>query len=971
MSIYKLCQGDVAIFLAWWVGCFGLGGTVHAGLVITRLPEAPTGSKVLLAVTDHDVSGNTSIRHTPRENRELKYDRVLQKYYFNRDRDLGQTFITGAHPLRVEALTLRTGFGSHPFRPGAAGAEMFVQWLEVTGQPRTNDHGTTTTPPGARWQTFNPKDATTDDYLEGEKYKSLRVVRGARMPDLTVYRAQPQGAPGSGQFIRFAFTGADAVILQPHRTYGFLVGFVAPAPERAMTFANRFRGAYAGGHGIRREGSADTPAFFNPAESTPFTRALWVGDTNNAAALAAALEKACFPENFVARVGDMTFGTMGMPDVCTFRDLEFYLEGVEIQERAEAGEITSVSAMPTAAANSGPAPTAETAGARPPPPRLVFPEDAAVLDARRDFGAVGDGKTDDTGALQRAIEASSGRGNGQSTKLLYLPNGMYRLTSNLVVRAGVGPWVYGESRDGVVLRLDDGVSTNITSVLRTHPSDTQPTSADFFMRNFCNFTIDVGKNPHVDGVRWYGNNSSLLKYVRIIGTGSVGVNAGFLGQNGPNMVQDVVVEGSFETGVRCAWSWGQTLSRITVRNARKLGVYVNATAVGIEELVVENTPVALYNDYPNNWTWWGGVVALVGGRFSGSDAAQPAITNRSVLYARDVITRGYKQVLASSTPGGSREGALLEEYVSHPVKKLFPDAPDAALKLAIQPEPRLPWETNVSRWVCVNDFGAVAGDNKDDTAAYQAAIDTAAREGKTTVYFRGIGGRDPNWYNLNGEVRVHGSVRHLIGLGFGRIIGGNSGRFIVDDASAPVVKFQHVHAFGGRPATVENRSKARALVVESCDLRVVGAGKGDIYMTDCPSGIELNSAGQRLWARQLNPEGDSETGLVRNHGGLLWALGVKHEGRGVRFLTDQQGATEILGLFNYAPDIATNDFRPAFDIRDAAFAAMGIREISFGKTYTVKVREARRQDTRLEKGGNWIGWALYSGWTKSPAGPRP
>ena len=183
-----------------------------------------------------------------------------------------------------------------------------------------------------------------------------------------------------------------------------------------------------------------------------------------------------------------------------------------------------------------------------------------------------------------------------------------------MAKAAVGPWVYGESRDGVIIRLADGASTNVTSVLRAHPSDTQSSSADFFMRNFRNLTIDVGNNPGVDGIRWYGNNSSALKNVRVIGTGRVGINSGFIDQNGPNLIQDALVEGSFETGVRCAWSWGQTLSRITVRNARKEGVYVNATAVGIEDLVVENSPIALRNEYPNDWTWWGGVVALTGGR---------------------------------------------------------------------------------------------------------------------------------------------------------------------------------------------------------------------------------------------------------------------------------------------------------------------------------------------------------------------
>jgi hypothetical protein len=602
---------------------------------------------------------------------------------------------------------------------------------------------------------------------------------------------------------------------------------------------------------------------------------------------------------------------------------------------------------------------------------MVFPKDKSVLDLKRDAGAKGDGVTDDTAAIQTAIDASSNRGKDAGTKILYIPNGIYRITGTLVVQSRVGPWVYGESRDGVVIRLDDGVATNVMSVLRTHPSDTQASSADFFMRNFRNLTIDAGRNPHVDGVRWYGNNSSILKDVRIIGTGKTAINAGFLGQNGPSLVQDALVEGSFETGVNCAWSWGQTLSRITVRGARQAAVSVNATSVGIEDLVVENTPIALINEYPNDWTWWGGVVALTGGKFFGNDSTRSAITNRSILYARNVESEGFKNILHSTTPGGVVEGRTLKEYLSHPAKKLFPKTPESALNLPVKSEPRIPWETNTANWVCANDMGAKFGDNRDDTEAIQRAIDKAASEKKSVVYLRGIAGSDPNWYNLDGEVHVHGSVRFIIGLGFARIIGGKNGRFIIDDRAAPIVKFLHLHAFGGKSPVVENRSATQKLVVESCDLRILGTGGGDIFVTDCPSSIDLQSPGQKLWARQLNPEGDSDIGLVQNHGGQLWALGVKHEGRGVRFLTDRGGQTEILGLFNYAPSIDKDDPRPAFDIADADFSAAGVRELSFGNTYPVKVRERHGNDLQTEKGGGWIGWSLFRGGTSVPQTSPP
>jgi len=59
--------------------------------------------------------------------------------------------------------------------------------------------------------------------------------------------------------------------------------------------------------------------------------------------------------------------------------------------------------------------------------RYVFPNDPSVLDVRRDFGAKGDGVADDTAALQAAIEASSDRGRGGGTKILFLPHGTYRV----------------------------------------------------------------------------------------------------------------------------------------------------------------------------------------------------------------------------------------------------------------------------------------------------------------------------------------------------------------------------------------------------------------------------------------------------------------------------------------------------------------------------------------------------------------
>lgn len=599
--------------------------------------------------------------------------------------------------------------------------------------------------------------------------------------------------------------------------------------------------------------------------------------------------------------------------------------------------------------------------------RFTFPADVSVLDARRDFGAKGDGKTDDSEALQRAIEASCGNDHrGGRSNLLFLPNGTYRLTRSLVVKSALGPWLHGESRDGVILKLDDGAK-DVTAVLRTHPNEKGPTSADWFMRNLRHFTIDVGNNPGTDGIRYHATNSGSLQHVRIRGNGKIGVNAGFLDQSGPNLIQDVEIDG-FETGILSQWIWSQTMSRVTIRNCRKTGIVVSANVAAIEDLVVENTPLAIDNQIPNDWGHWSGVVALSGGRFRGGDPKQPAILNQGVLFARDVTSSGFGQVLKSATPNGEVTGDRIGEYLSSPAKSLFEGSASRSLGLPVKREPEVPWENDPSKWLCADDCGARSDDGLDDSDAIQKAMDRAAAEGKTVVYFRGCGGPDPNWFNLSRPIRVPKPVRMVLGLGWGRLIGEKNGGFVVDDASSPLVKFRNLDSFGGPPVKISNTSARNTLVVESCGVTIVGDGGGDIFVTDCPAHVHLRKAGQKCWARQLNPEGTSDTGLVTNNGGDLWCLGVKHEGKGIRFATRNRARTEILGLFNYGGNPVETDARPCFEIDDASFSVAGLREIAFDShTYLNKVREKRGGETRIldkTNEGGWIGWPLFSGSTK-------
>jgi hypothetical protein len=608
------------------------------------------------------------------------------------------------------------------------------------------------------------------------------------------------------------------------------------------------------------------------------------------------------------------------------------------------------------------------------PPKVSthsFPADESVLNVKTHFGAKGDGKSDDTEALQRAIEASCGtdeKHRGKSN-VVFLPNGTYRVTKTIVVKTALGPWLYGESRNGVILKLDDGVATTgddaVTCVLRTHPNEKGPTSADWFMRNLRSFTIDVGNNPEVDGIRYYSTNTGCLQDVRVQGRGKIGVNAGFLDQSGPNLVQDVEIDG-FETGILSQWIWGQTLSRIKITNCRKVGLEVSANVVAVEDLSVENTPMAIENKVPNDWKHWGGLIALTGGRFTGGSKEGPAIRNEFGLYARNVDAVGFRQVLSSTEVNGDVSGNRIDEYLSFPAMKIQDDSADGSLKLPIKQEPQVPWEHDHSKWLCVDDFGINARDNEDDSDAIQKAFDAAAKQGKTVVYFRGCGGHEPNWLTIHRPIRVPSPVRWVLGLGWARILRDKDGGFIVDDNSAPVVKFRNIDSFGGTPVNLTNASRKNTMVVESCGVSIVGQGQGDIFLTDCPAGVDLQTPGQSCWARRLNPEGTSDVGLVRNNGSRLWCLGVKHEGRGVRFATRNGGQTEILGLFNYAGYPDETDQRPLFDVQDASLTAAGVREIAFDShTALIKARVRRGSDEKIldkhaPNAGGWASWTLLN-----------
>ena len=76
---------------------------------------------------------------------------------------------------------------------------------------------------------------------------------------------------------------------------------------------------------------------------------------------------------------------------------------------------------------------------------IVFPADAKVRNIKSEFGAKGDGTTDDTAAIQKAFETCQQK----HMEVVYFPNGTYLVSKPIHFRGWM--FVQGESREKTVL----------------------------------------------------------------------------------------------------------------------------------------------------------------------------------------------------------------------------------------------------------------------------------------------------------------------------------------------------------------------------------------------------------------------------------------------------------------------------------------------------------------------------------------
>ncbi len=599
-----------------------------------------------------------------------------------------------------------------------------------------------------------------------------------------------------------------------------------------------------------------------------------------------------------------------------------------------------------------------------------FPKDANILDVKRDFGAKGDGKTDDHRAIQNAIQVALKK--QRQRQMIYLPKGTYLLSKPLKARIIDGPednkvwcngwrsgmFFVGESREGTVLQLKDNcpgftdpkkpqamLITGSTGHGGRHGMRKGGWGNEAFQNTVMNFTVDTGKgNPGAIGVDFLASNRGCMEDITVRSgapdkSGVCGVSL-FRPWPGPGLIKNVLVDG-FDYGMRQkGMDCSMTYEHMTFIDQKKAAVHgPRHPFMSLRKITTRGSVPAFVSDGRN------AIISIVDSSFTytGGDKPPPAIIAEGHMLLKDITVDGYPTVMAPPQGGAkakkkkrgkstSQNPVLMEGgtgmlafHVSRKITRLIPgpnDVPDLPVK-----------ETPTFHH---NDFSKWANPQKFAVGSRTAGIQEAIDSGAEIVYLP-FGGK----YNITETIILRGKLRKIIGCeGDVHLRGHKRERdwhkltpasFRFDGVDSGTVIFEHVSGSG-----IVEHNCDQTLVMRKCDLhyRNTIKGTGDVFFED---GMFKAYAlfPQNLWARQYNSEyGHRPQIVIRNAN--AWILGLKVEGRR-QCILNIGGVTECYGLYAMTPKGCSNRTYPFVENREG-WLAVPYREGGQGG-HSIKIRE--------------------------------
>ncbi|KAJ8093122.1 hypothetical protein PM082_020607 [Marasmius tenuissimus] len=375
----------------------------------------------------------------------------------------------------------------------------------------------------------------------------------------------------------------------------------------------------------------------------------------------------------------------------------------------------------------------------------------------KDFGAKGDGVTDDTAAINAAISSGGRCGGGScasstvSPALVYFPKGTYLVSAPII--AYYYTQLVGDAKSPPTLLASasfDGMAVIDADPYIPGGGGAQwYTNQNNFFRSVRNFVIDVRRVPATKsqgtGIHWQVAQATTLYNIVFhmssdANTAHQGIwmengSGGFMGDlvfNGGKFgmwvgnqqftVRNITVNNA-QTGVFAIWNWGWTFQGLTINNCQvgfditSGGTTQETQTTGAEAIidaVVTNTPTFVRTSQPSNGKLAGSIV-LNNVKLNNVPTAVGVAGGAVVLAGGTTTINSWGQ--GNIYTGSNGSPSFTKGNIPAPSKPS--SLLDGSGRIFGKTRPQ--YESYaVSQFVSVKDNGAKGDGRTDDTAALQA-----------------------------------------------------------------------------------------------------------------------------------------------------------------------------------------------------------------------------------------------------------
>jgi len=413
----------------------------------------------------------------------------------------------------------------------------------------------------------------------------------------------------------------------------------------------------------------------------------------------------------------------------------------------------------------------------------------------KDFGAKGDGSTDDTAAINQAISSGNrcGKGCDSSTvtpAIIYFPPGTYMVSTPII------QYYYTQFvGDAVTLpTLKASAGFKGMAVIDSDPYDDFGnnwfTNQNNFFRQIRNFVIDLTAMPPSSGagIHWQVAQATSLQNIRfemVKGGGDGNKQIGIFMDNGSGgFMTDLTFNGgnygaffgnqqfttrnlifnNVQTAIFMNWNWVWTFKSLSINNC---GVGLNMSTGGfnqtvgsvlIQDSVFTGTPIGVVTAFnpTKNVPVTGGTLIIDNVDFSGSQSAVQDTSGTSVLAGGAKVVswgQGNAYTTGSGVTARKRAASGASQVAIHGALAA-PKKPAGLLNAAgaIFERAKPQYEAlPSSAFLSVKSAGAKGDGVTDDTAAIQAIFNKATSG--QIVYF------DHGAYLITSTVKVPANIK--------------------------------------------------------------------------------------------------------------------------------------------------------------------------------------------------------------------